>query len=88
MMTNPTGRLTQGQFSFLPDLTDAEITLLREGMAENVKRVHIRRAAATGTAASKRAGQGVDWLDAAACEGLDWIEPFVEHKTLWHPSAV
>jgi len=27
MMTNPTGRLTQGQFSFLPDLTDAEITL-------------------------------------------------------------
>lgn len=27
MMTNPTGRLTQGQFSFLADLTDAEITL-------------------------------------------------------------
>jgi ribulose-bisphosphate carboxylase small chain len=26
MMTNPTGRLTQGQFSFLPDLSDAEIT--------------------------------------------------------------
>ncbi len=27
MMTNPTGRITQGQFSFLPDLTDAEIAL-------------------------------------------------------------
>ena len=27
MMTNPTGRLTQGQFSFLPDLTDREIGL-------------------------------------------------------------
>ncbi len=27
MMTNPTGRLTQGQFSFLPDLTDDEIRL-------------------------------------------------------------
>jgi ribulose-bisphosphate carboxylase small chain len=27
MMTNPTGRLTQGQFSFLPDLTDEEISL-------------------------------------------------------------
>ena len=27
MMTNPTGRLTQGQFSFLPDLDDAEIVL-------------------------------------------------------------
>ena len=27
MMSNPTGRITQGQFSFLPDLTDAEIAL-------------------------------------------------------------
>ena len=27
MMTNPTGKLTQGQFSFLPELTDTEITL-------------------------------------------------------------
>ncbi len=27
MMTNPTGRLTQGQFSFLADLTDEEIAL-------------------------------------------------------------
>ena len=27
MMTNPTGRLTQGQFSFLPDLSDEEIRL-------------------------------------------------------------
>ena len=27
MIANPTGRLTQGQFSFLPDLTDAEIAL-------------------------------------------------------------
>ena len=27
MMTNPTGRVTQGQFSFLPDLSDAEIAL-------------------------------------------------------------
>lgn len=25
MMTHPTGRLTQGQFSFLPDLSDEEI---------------------------------------------------------------
>ena len=42
MMTNPTGRLTQGQFSFLPDLTDAEITLqieygLRRGYAWSVE---------------------------------------------------
>ena len=26
MMSNPTGRITQGQFSFLPDLSDAEIS--------------------------------------------------------------
>ena len=35
MMTNPTGRITQGQFSFLSDLTDAEITLQIEyGLAK------------------------------------------------------
>jgi ribulose-bisphosphate carboxylase small chain len=27
MMTNPTGQITQGQFSFLPDLSDAEIRM-------------------------------------------------------------
>ena len=27
MMTNPTGRVTKGQFSYLPDLTDEEITM-------------------------------------------------------------
>ena len=27
MMSNPTGHLTQGQFSFLPDLTDKEIAM-------------------------------------------------------------
>jgi ribulose-bisphosphate carboxylase small chain len=27
MISNPAGRITQGQFSFLPDLTDAEISL-------------------------------------------------------------
>jgi ribulose-bisphosphate carboxylase small chain len=41
-MTNPTGRITQGQFSFLPDLTDAEIALqvdygLRKGWAWSVE---------------------------------------------------
>ncbi|MCW7538622.1 ribulose bisphosphate carboxylase small subunit [Aquabacterium sp. A7-Y] len=35
MLTNPTGRLTQGQFSFLPDLSDAEIALQVEyGLAK------------------------------------------------------
>ena len=42
MMTNPTGRLTQGQFSFLPDLSDAEIGMqieygLKKGYAWSVE---------------------------------------------------
>ncbi len=42
MMTNPTGRITQGQFSFLPELSDAEITAqveygLRRGYAWSVE---------------------------------------------------
>jgi ribulose-bisphosphate carboxylase small chain len=42
MMTNPTGRVTQGQFSFLPDLTDAEISLqidygLKKGYAWSIE---------------------------------------------------
>ena len=42
MMTNPGNRITQGQFSFLPDLTDAQITAqfayaLAQGWAVNVE---------------------------------------------------
>jgi ribulose-bisphosphate carboxylase small chain len=42
MMTNPTGRITQGQFSFLPDLSDAEVAQqidygLRKGYAWSVE---------------------------------------------------
>ncbi len=42
MMSNPGNRLTQGQFSFLPDLTDAQITAqikyaLNHGWAVNVE---------------------------------------------------
>ena len=42
MMTNTGNRLTQGQFSFLPDLTDAQITVqieyaLEQGFAVSVE---------------------------------------------------
>ena len=42
MMTNHGNRLTQGQFSFLPDLTDAQITAqvayaLKQGWAVNLE---------------------------------------------------
>jgi len=42
MLSNPTGKVTQGQFSFLPELTDAEISLqiqygLNKGYAWSVE---------------------------------------------------
>jgi acyl-CoA reductase-like NAD-dependent aldehyde dehydrogenase len=55
-------------------VSDTQATALRLGAAENLKRVTIR--------------EGVDFADDAACEGPRWLEPFVEFKTVWHPSAV
>ncbi len=48
--------------------------VLREGAAENLKRVTVRDTA------------GDAWYD-ASCASPWWIEPFVESKTTWHPSA-
>jgi acyl-CoA reductase-like NAD-dependent aldehyde dehydrogenase len=47
--------------------------ILREGTADNVKRVTVRAAP--------------DWYSAEACQSPWWIEPFVEMKTIWHPSG-
>lgn len=55
-------------------VSDAHRTALRLGAAENLKRVTIRDA--------------VNFANDAACEGPAWCEPFVEFKTIWHPSAV
>ncbi len=55
-------------------LSPPEDQLLREGVAENLKRVADRA--------------GVDWRDAAICQSPWWIENFVEFKTIWHPSAM
>jgi acyl-CoA reductase-like NAD-dependent aldehyde dehydrogenase len=55
-------------------VSDTQATALRLGAAENLKRVTIR--------------EGVDFADDAECEGPRWLEPFVEFKTVWHPSAV
>jgi acyl-CoA reductase-like NAD-dependent aldehyde dehydrogenase len=52
-----------------------QVRLLQSGAAENVKRVHIAEIDSEG------------WLDAGRCEGPGMIEPFVEFKTVWHPSA-
>ncbi|MBX3385278.1 MAG: aldehyde dehydrogenase family protein [Phycisphaeraceae bacterium] len=52
----------------------ASAKVLREGVAENLKRVKVR--------------EGVDFSDEAEGASPWWIEPFVEIKTVWHPSAM
>ncbi|MFG0326516.1 MAG: aldehyde dehydrogenase, partial [Phycisphaerales bacterium JB037] len=56
-------------------VSDEHATELRLGAADNLKRVTAR----------DLLGEG--WFDAAACEHPGWLEPFVEIKTLWHPSS-
>ncbi len=63
-------------------LNAAETTLLREGIAENIKRVVVRGVAMPGAK-----GGALDWKDGEACQDPWWIEPFVEMKTVWHPAS-
>ena len=58
------------------NLVPEERTALRKGAAENLKRVTIERFDDEG------------FHDADACDNPWRIEPFVEIKTIWHPSAV
>ena len=58
------------------NLEDGESAQLRKGTAENLKRVRIETFDAK------------EWLDDRACAAPWRIEPFVEIKTLWHPSAI
>lgn len=57
----------------------AQTKALREGTAENVKRIVVR--------ATDR-GAGPDFSDRTTCESAWWIESFVEMKTIWHPASV
>ncbi len=64
---------------------------LREGAAENVKRVKIIEWASAQprkTARSRPGTASLDWFDDRTCETPWWIEASVEMKTIWHPSAV
>ncbi|MBL0927274.1 MAG: aldehyde dehydrogenase family protein [Phycisphaerales bacterium] len=56
------------------DLPAQTAVALREGAANNVKRVRVRDVGPGG------------WSE-PECEGPWWIEPFVEMKTIWHPSG-
>jgi len=55
------------------NLSDADASTLRAGVAENLKRVRVLDVR--------------DWTDAEACEGPWVVEPFVEMKTVWHPAS-
>jgi acyl-CoA reductase-like NAD-dependent aldehyde dehydrogenase len=59
------------------NLPREQSTVLKAGLAENVKRVHV---------AKIDNDQG--WLDPDRCEGPWTIEPFIDFKTIWHPAAV
>jgi acyl-CoA reductase-like NAD-dependent aldehyde dehydrogenase len=59
--------------------TPEEVKTLRGGAAENVKRVVVRDFAGA-------AGGRVRWEEDSQ-QSPYWIEPFVEFKTIWHPSA-
>lgn len=60
------------------NLTNEETALLREGTAENLKRVCIHSQVDFATTAP---GNG-------NCNSPYWIEPFIEPKTIWHPASV
>ncbi|HVU65240.1 MAG TPA: aldehyde dehydrogenase family protein [Phycisphaerales bacterium] len=69
-------------------VTPEQRLALREGAAENVKRVTVRDLAGkTNRPMKKGSARPIDLFDAEACESPWWIEPFVEMKTIWHPSA-
>ncbi|MBX3359628.1 MAG: aldehyde dehydrogenase family protein [Phycisphaeraceae bacterium] len=68
-------------------LSPAHAATLREGAAENVKRVVILGAPAPAARKSSSKPPAIDWHDTTAWESPWSIEPFVEFKTVWHPSG-
>lgn len=58
------------------NVDETHAVTLREGASDNVKRVTVRDL------------DPEDWYDAETCHSPWWIEPFVEHKTIWHPSGI
>lgn len=57
------------------NLAQTQAEKLRMGAANNLKRVLVREI------------DDAAWFDDASCESPWWIEPTVEMKTIWHPSA-
>jgi len=58
--------------------------LIREGTADNLKRVYLHQSAAPKRGVKAAA---IDWFSEDRFQGPWLIEPFVEMKTVWHPSG-
>lgn len=76
-------------------LSPEHARMLREGTADNLKRVTVQgEARGQSPLLSRKSGRkstgaravDLDFFD-DACESPWWIEPFVEFKTVWHPSG-
>jgi acyl-CoA reductase-like NAD-dependent aldehyde dehydrogenase len=73
-------------------ISAAHAELLRSGAAENLKRITIRQASADPQPSRKTDGRrrgsltATNWYS-ADCQSPWWIEPFIEYKTVWHPSS-
>ena len=63
-------------------LSPDQAKAVREGTADNLKRVFIHQ----GSGQRRDAG-AIDWFDDDRCQSPWLIEPFVEMKTMWHPSG-
>jgi acyl-CoA reductase-like NAD-dependent aldehyde dehydrogenase len=66
-------------------LTAEQATTVREGTADNLKRVYIHRGARPKRGTKTQSS--LDWFDDDRFQSPWLIEPFVEMKTMWHPSG-
>jgi acyl-CoA reductase-like NAD-dependent aldehyde dehydrogenase len=74
------------------NLDSDQSTVLRAGIAENLKRVTVRGTMSEKAASKHSIKSGsaarINWFDNEQCQSPWWIEPFVEMKTIWHPASV
>ncbi|MBC7771951.1 MAG: aldehyde dehydrogenase family protein [Pyrinomonadaceae bacterium] len=68
-------------------ISPGHAAILREGAAENLKRVVIRDEDPATPRKISKSSAVFDWFDSSQCESAWWIEPLVNMKTIWHPAA-
>jgi acyl-CoA reductase-like NAD-dependent aldehyde dehydrogenase len=66
-------------------LSTAQAKSIREGTADNLKRVYLHQSPERKRGTKPLAA--IDWFDEDRCHSPWLIEPFVEMKTMWHPSG-